>query len=442
MNDNDIKLINEFKYLSEKDLNFWDFKDAKKEHIHGICTYPATMVPNMQSEILKRILKLNPNITNLLDPFMGSGTTLVEGITNKLDVLGIDINPLAYLLSNFKVNELNLSSIKNDINILFERIKSCDKYPILDFKNIDKWYKKSIISDLSKIRYCIMSIKNKNSRKFLWICFAELSRLCNNSRNSTFKLHIKSDDDIKNFNYNVDDNFKRIVENNFSRITDYHNSYFNKTKNSLFLGNTKNILNDEIKDCSVDLIITSPPYGDNHTTVTYGQFSVLPLRWIDLNDIDTTIDESLITIDNRIDTRSLGGKNYKLEQINNSFIFDASNNIKNFYEYLIQNKEFNKARKFSSFFIDFYLTFKEMVRVLKHDSYMVLTVGNRRISNIEVKFNEIIKDMCFNLDLELIYEFDRNILNKRIPSIISHDINSNASIKSMSKEYTLIIKKK
>ena len=31
---------------------------------------------------------------------------------------------------------------------------------------------------------------------------------------------------------------------------------------------------------SVDLICTSPPYGDNHTTVTYGQFSILPLLWI------------------------------------------------------------------------------------------------------------------------------------------------------------------
>ncbi|KJU72504.1 hypothetical protein UC77_04320 [Clostridium baratii] len=433
--------MNEFQYLVEKNSNFWDFKDAKKEHIHGICTYPATMVPNMQSEILKTILKFNPNISNILDPFMGSGTTLVEGVINKLDVIGIDINPLAYLLSSFKVNDINLTLLRDDIDVLFETINLCDKYPIMSFKNINKWYKKSIIDNLSKIRYCIMSIKNKNSRRFLWICFAELSRLCNNSRNSTFKLHIKSDSDIENFNYNVDTNFKKIVENNFLRITDYYISYFNKTKNSLFLGNTKDVLNDEIKECSVDLIITSPPYGDNHTTVTYGQFSVLPLRWIDLNDIDNTIDEDLITVDNRIDTKSLGGKNYKLEQINNSFIFGVSNNIKNFYEYLIQNKEFNKARKFSSFFIDFYFTFEQMVRVLKHDSYMVLTVGNRRISNIEVKFNEIIKELGINLGLETIYEFDRNILNKRIPHIISR-VSNNNSVKSMSKEYTLILKKK
>ncbi len=37
----------------------------------------------------------------------------------------------------------------------------------------------------------------------------------------------------------------------------------------------------EFGDDTIDISITSPPYGDNATTVTYGQFSILSLFWID-----------------------------------------------------------------------------------------------------------------------------------------------------------------
>ncbi len=44
-----------------------------------------------------------------------------------------------------------------------------------------------------------------------------------------------------------------------------------------------------IEDNSIDLIITSPPYGDSRTTVAYGQFSRLPLRWLGLEEnVDKT----------------------------------------------------------------------------------------------------------------------------------------------------------
>lgn len=53
---------------------------------------------------------------------------------------------------------------------------------------------------------------------------------------------------------------------------------------NLILGDAKDKLPKKYK---FDVILTSPPYGDNHTTVTYGQYSYLPLSWIDLKDIDS-----------------------------------------------------------------------------------------------------------------------------------------------------------
>ena len=42
-------------------------------------------------------------------------------------------------------------------------------------------------------------------------------------------------------------------------------------------------------DSLYDLLVTSPPYGDNRTTVPYGQHAFLPLQWVELSDIGKDI---------------------------------------------------------------------------------------------------------------------------------------------------------
>lgn len=447
----DSKLIERFEKLIDDNPNYWDFKEAKKEHIHGICTYPATMVPVMQSEILKCIINLKPDINSLLDPFMGSGTVLVEGMINNLDVYGIDINPFSYLLSEFKINIPLVKRLEKCKEFIFDFLNSEQEYDIKSFKGINKWYRDDIIENLSKISEGIRRIEIKSDRQFFWICLAEVSRLSNNSRNSTFKLHTKTDEDIKRFEYDTITNFKKIVNKNLKRISDYieinrnlqsrnSNIYEYSREKKVFLGNSIEELKKNFHDGSIDLIITSPPYGDNQTTVTYGQFSVLPLRWIDKSDVSEEIWESIIETYSKIDDSSLGGKKYKIEDIEQSNILNNSDTLNSIYKDLIDKEEVNKAKKVASFMLDFSFIIEELSRVLRKNGYIVLTVGNRRVSNKEVKFNKIIKDLARLYDLKLIYEFDRNILCKRIPNKISK-LKDNTSVKSMSKEYILILKK-
>lgn len=56
-----------------------------------------------------------------------------------------------------------------------------------------------------------------------------------------------------------------------------------------------------------DVLMTSPPYGDNKTTVPYGQHSYLPLQWIAHEDIPGAFDETLMERTHRIDLLGLGG---------------------------------------------------------------------------------------------------------------------------------------
>ena len=168
------------------------------------------MVPNMQGEIFDLVLKNDPDIHNVFDPFMGSGTILIEGLMRGLDVMGIDINPLSYLTVLAKTQRYAVSTLYKKMNELMQRFDSLKDRRIEDysFKGIEKWYKTSVISDLSKIRLCILQETELKYRRLFWVTFADIAKEADNSRTSTFKLHIKTKEVIQATDYNCITKFK------------------------------------------------------------------------------------------------------------------------------------------------------------------------------------------------------------------------------------------
>lgn len=78
----------------------WTFRDVStQKHTHGIHLYPARMHP----EIARRVISKYSNSGDVVfDPFMGSGGVLLESILNGNNATGLDINPLAVLISKVK----------------------------------------------------------------------------------------------------------------------------------------------------------------------------------------------------------------------------------------------------------------------------------------------------------------------------------------------------
>ena len=77
------------KELNKYPKDYWDFKGKTKTGIHNIGKYPATMVPDMQYELLNIIIKqIKSKNIKLLDPFCGSGTTLVIAQELGIDSVG------------------------------------------------------------------------------------------------------------------------------------------------------------------------------------------------------------------------------------------------------------------------------------------------------------------------------------------------------------------
>jgi len=78
-------------------------RQATRFLVHGLHEYKGRFNPQLARALVN---VADPHATSLLDPFCGSGTTLVEATRLGLDVAGIDQNPLAAWLSDVKTRVL------------------------------------------------------------------------------------------------------------------------------------------------------------------------------------------------------------------------------------------------------------------------------------------------------------------------------------------------
>lgn len=416
-----MKLANQ---IEEKQIGYWDFTGRQEKGIHDICVYPATMVPNMQKELIRMILEENPQISNILDPFHGSGVTLVEGTSLGLLPKGIDINPLANLITRVKLQGIDKKKINTAIRDMEIKLFSDSfNYEIHSFQNIDKWYRADFVDTFSRIRAAIMEEKSANIRKYFWVCLIDPLKKYSNTRSSTFKLHIKEENVISSMEDNICNDFLASVKKKYELLP----AFSMKRKIELYIDDSSKVLKSMEKK-SIDFICTSPPYGDNSTTVTYGQFSMLPIYWINRQDLDK-FDDYLIKNYSSIDTSSLGGrKKNNVEGVETKILA----------EYLKTVGE-KKRHKIISFVLDYFEVLENFDYVLKENGIVMMTIGNRRVDNQVLPLTELTKEFFSNLGYTIEAKLTRNIPSKRMPRRVSRV--DQVSVESMNIEYVLIFQK-
>ncbi|WP_199610016.1 TRM11 family methyltransferase [Flocculibacter collagenilyticus] len=435
----DNTLIQNIAAYSLQDASYWSFKGrSKRNHCHGLIQYPAMMVPEMQGELIDAIQSVDPNITTVFDPFVGSGTTMGESMMRGLDFVGHDINPLAILACEVKSGPLYVKKLNDKISDLLSAIELSNSNEVaVNFKGIDKWFLKEIQLELSSIYLAIKAEPSKWARKIFWLALSNTVRSTCNSRSSTYKLHIKSEEQIEKIG-SAKVIFKKNLLKSFENIKAHKEML---TKNG-HLKRSKSVSKVSIKNVDAklrkkskqkfDLLISSPPYGDNSTTVTYGQFSYLPLQWIDLSDINEKIDPSILSYQNAIDSSSLGGslkesEDKRLKLINRSSSLDIC-----IEKILKVNPE--NIKKLVSFVYDLDLSLKNAIDELRDNAYMIWTLGNRRISDIEVPLDKIMRELLESRGCTYVYEIERTIPSKRMAS-------RNQIASTMGKESVLIMRR-
>ena len=413
-----LRLKTELRRLSDNDPAYWDHSSIKQNsNSQAYFQYPAMMVPRMQGDIIEAIKSVFPDTKRTFDPFAGSGTIMVESLKRRLSSIASDINPMALLMCHVKSQPFRVDEVENAYAEVL-RLAEADQNPAIeiDYQNREKWFCNEALSELSKLCRAIRSIDDLEIRRFLWVAFAEAARISSNSRTSTYKLHIRTEEDIQHRAEGAKD---RIIASMNEVVEMYRTNYQQLKAAGCLVGNhfskSATILNHDIRQPlpgrRAEAIISSPSYGDNHTTVTYGQHSFLPLSWIPLDDIDPSLDASLLANTHAIDTASLGGRREDTAR-KELEIRDRSATLSSTLD--VEGLADDARKRLVSFFYDLDLGLNNALSVLRAGRPIILTLGNRCVDRRRIETDKITRELLEARRCEFVDTHNRAIPTKRM----------------------------
>ena len=418
----------------------WDFKKSRIDiYTHQIHRYPAMFIPQM---IRKLLNEFSDEGDLVMDIFNGSGTTSVECLLTSRHSVGIELNPLAHLIASVKTTPIKQDKLINSYERLIKNYNERKLEKPKSFKGIDTWFSKSSIKYLSHLLQCIELENNKDVRRVFEVSFSDIIRYVSLVRHNGFKLHR----DRKKFDleWTQDSIFKEYHKSFCKSLRGIIDLYKDKTDASTVLLNddSTNFLN--IYEKSIDLIITSPPYGDSRTTVAYGQFSRLSSQWLGLIGLN----ERGFT--RNIDNELLGGKTSGIE-LNDSILersVTLSSTILGFKSLIdssdgdVKKKLVKRTKDVLSFYIDLEKTIIQGSKYLKSDKHFILITGSRIVKGIKLNTDLIVSELGENYGLLLdgiLYR--KTIPNKRMPHKVSATNVVGEKTPTMSKESIIILRK-
>lgn len=419
--------------------NFWDFRESTEELVSKtLFQYPAMMVPALQRQVMAALLNGPGNVETIVDPFLGSGTILALAMLNGRSFVGQDINPLSILLAKTRAFSLNHPALSTALDrVTQDARRSRAKSFAVRFVGQSKWFTDGASIGLSRLRRYIRDEPERDTRRFLWVCLAEAIRLNSNSRTSTFKLHVKPADERDATMEDVLDCFETVGRTNVEIVKKFVESLCDaghvdggfkyKRPVKIVYGTSTNSLPsiEWAVDNKCDLVVTSPPYGDNRTTVPYGQAAWLPLQWIDLTDIDCAIPRNCARHAYDVDNRSLGGiRDRKLFQTRKQELSDTGP-ITSAYISQLSKLSGDGISRFVHFAFDLKQVMRQIANICAEGTKIVLTLGHRNISQTVCPLTDLCAEILSEFRIKEVARIDRQIPSKRMPGKNSHSATIN-----------------
>ena len=376
------------------DPDFWSFSHLRsRSGNHALFQYPAMMVPELQGALLDDLRAVSPGSGLVYDPFAGSGTVMLESLYRGMDFHGSDINPLAILLCQVKANPPSVAAGESAVARVAARAATIKSPTMPVFAGVDKWFKPEIKLGLAQLRRAILDEEQLVDRQFLWVCLAETIRLVSNSRISTFKLHTYTSEEIARRETDAIKAFKSVGSQNVAHLKQHWERLdllpaSGKKPHVLLLPGS--VSDSWIAPRQADVLMTSPPYGDNKTTVPYGQHSYLPLQWIFHADIPGVFDESLLESTHRIDLMSLGGS-FKQADASRDELCKKSATLREWLPRIDERPALRK--KVLSFVRDYQRALSNLSPRLKNGAFCFFTLGERRVGKQTFPFVDITREL-------------------------------------------------
>ncbi|MGM9790799.1 MAG: DNA methyltransferase [Candidatus Cryptobacteroides sp.] len=352
---------------------------------HGFHKYPAKFIPQIPGWAIRRYLGDSKD-NLILDPFSGSGTTLVEATLSGNSGVGIDVDPLSVLIAKVKTTPLDITLLNRIVEWFRIQIREYNG-PLFTPKcsTLEHWFPLDTITNLARLRSIIEQIpvtfgKSERVRDiydFLIICFSSIIRRVSFADNESQKTyvshtHIKEPEEVfplfdAQLNYCVE----RIIQ--YSQRT-------NLGQATVIRASSSEPLTGWLDGQTVDLAITSPPYIK---AIDYIYNQMVELFWIgDLFEMDTQTKQNS-NKKNYVGNKQIPAKEYS-DFIPMNHIFNISELDEKIFE--VFDKDVKNGLKHSYIVYKYFSLmnnhFQAMADCMNPGAHYVFVVGDSDVSDI------------------------------------------------------------
>ncbi len=369
----------------------------------------------------------------VLDPFCGSGTTLVEARMLGVKATGIEISPLSAMISRVKSQfpreGLKISEVISQLsdfyserwdtfvhgrcvtNISYDEILSRDGNRIESFSNVEKWFTQEALLGTSIIVEYILQ-QDGYVRDFITIALSSKMRSIGNVDVDVVRAEYRKEP-------RKDVDVLKLVTRQIQKMASSVNTSIHACQKELLAEETIKVINGSVLDTdipngSISYIITSPPYGVE--SLSYLRTHLLSFRAL----------EPVLGIDPYNFGEGIIGSEYLddiMPDINSFAIANASQTYRKYFHYLLENAETVMDKKrvmmMMRFFEDMYLVVKRFSVWLKKDGKVAFIIGNKKIGDsiipTDIIIKEIFENFCFELEESIAHKLKTNNSNSQVP---------------------------
>jgi len=376
--------------LLESDL---DFHGQSSQYLsHNFHSFPAKFPPQLPRVFIENLTKPDEIV---LDPMMGSGTTILEAFVTGRRVLGFDIDPLAQLLCKVKVTPLPLEEVvetgqsvlaqatqcvEKTPHVLQERLESRFTPRTREFVNY--WFALETQLELEALLGEIEQISDIHIQDFFRLTFSAIIITKSGGVSLARDLaHTRPHKVADKKPRSALVEFKKRFQKNYKSLVQLNAASLNPTQVDLRYGNAQEL---PLAEETVDLIVTSPPYAAN--AIDYMRAHKFSLVWFGY-DIETLGEKRRSYIGGEATSRIL------LEELP-----PATKNVVQ----EVSERDAKKGRVLHRYYSEMTRTLAEMLRVLKPGRGAVVVVGTSSMRGIDTRTQDCLADIGESLGFDVV----------------------------------------
>lgn len=387
----------------------WAFAELTQKQTgyvtHSYHRYPAKFIPQLAARLINEYSERGDLV---VDPFMGSGTTLVEAKLLGRPSVGVDINPVAHLIARAKTTAIEpgrlaraiwhlraqILELSNEGQLaLFSSWEPLGESELSLNERLRYWFDETTLHKLAQVQVAIDALEDEDLRIFFYCALSHVLKPLSFWHDRSVKPMRKLDKRIPEVS--------AVLMRHVARMQRGNQEFWEllRARDCLHVRAEPHCADARrlpVDSGTAQLIVTSPPYVTSYEYADLHQLSALWFRWA--SDLRTFREGFIGRSNGAVEVES-----------------DLHSALAEQIVAQVSAVSQKKAREVALYFSEMFASFQEMHRVLRHGGYVCIVIGNTSLCGVEIQNAQVFVQQLEALGFAISRVILREIPSKILP---------------------------